>query len=297
MASSVEIDAMRYAIAWSALGLGTTSPNPPVGCVILDADGHVAGTGYHARKGEPHAEPQALAAAGARAHGGTAVVTLEPCNHVGVTPACRQALLDARIARVVIAVLDPTSRGDGGAAVLKSAGVDVEVGVLSHEAHHILGPWLTSTSRRRPFVTWAYVPDGPHTVDVATVHDLRQAADLLLHPDGRFEEGIPGGHGAGMLQIPADLADFGDPPSSLDALYQGGARTLLIAGDTASARRLHEADLVDRTVLCVHRRTGASISSPAPGYQIESVTVMHDTIRITASRAWTPGTAAGDAVE
>src|SRR5882762_9423977 len=128
MANPQEIDAMRLAIALSARGLGTTSPNPPVGCVILDADGEIVGTGYHQRKGEPHAEGYAVMAAGSRAAGGTAVVTLEPCNHVGRTPACRQVLLDAKVARMVIALIDPTSRGDGGAAALRAAGVDVEVG-------------------------------------------------------------------------------------------------------------------------------------------------------------------------
>jgi diaminohydroxyphosphoribosylaminopyrimidine deaminase/5-amino-6-(5-phosphoribosylamino)uracil reductase len=139
MATDREIHAMRLAVALSAHGLGTTSPNPPVGCVILTGDGEIAGTGYHQRKGESHAEVQALTAAGSRAAGGTAVVTLEPCNHVGRTPACRQALIDARVARVVISTLDPTSRGEGGAAMLKAAGVDVEIGVLADETRLVLG--------------------------------------------------------------------------------------------------------------------------------------------------------------
>jgi diaminohydroxyphosphoribosylaminopyrimidine deaminase/5-amino-6-(5-phosphoribosylamino)uracil reductase len=97
---------MRRAIVLSAFGLGTTSPNPPVGCVILDADGRFVGEGYHERKGEPHAETQALTAAGEHARGGTAVVTLEPCNHHGRTPACREALIEAGIARVIISIID-----------------------------------------------------------------------------------------------------------------------------------------------------------------------------------------------
>nr|WP_241995900.1 hypothetical protein [Kribbella sp. VKM Ac-2568] len=76
---------MRRAIALSALGLGSTSPNPPVGCVVLDVEGNVVGEGYHRRTGEAHAEFNALAAAGQRARDGTAVVTLEPCNHQGTT--------------------------------------------------------------------------------------------------------------------------------------------------------------------------------------------------------------------
>src|ERR1041384_6563397 len=124
-----EAAAMRQAIALSTLGIGSTSPNPPVGCVILDATGQLASAGYHQRKGESHAEVHALAAAGERARGGTAVVTLEPCNHHGRTPPCHQALIDAGIARVLIAVMDPTSRGAGGAARLRDAGVHVQTDV------------------------------------------------------------------------------------------------------------------------------------------------------------------------
>ncbi|MFJ4609570.1 hypothetical protein [Streptomyces griseus] len=104
---------MRRAIVNSASGLGATSPNPAVGCVILDSVGRRAGEGFHLRKGDAHAEVNALAAAGSQAAGGTAVVTLEPCNHEGLTPPCHQALLDARFTRVLIAVMDPTSRGEG----------------------------------------------------------------------------------------------------------------------------------------------------------------------------------------
>ena len=110
MANEPEIEAMRLAIALSAHGLGTTSPNPPVGCVILNVRGQIVGTGYHHRKGEPHAEALALAAAGRRAAGGTAVVTLEPCNHVGRTPACRQALLDAGVTAIAYETVE-TSTG------------------------------------------------------------------------------------------------------------------------------------------------------------------------------------------
>jgi diaminohydroxyphosphoribosylaminopyrimidine deaminase/5-amino-6-(5-phosphoribosylamino)uracil reductase len=286
MASRAEIAAMRYAISLSALGLGTTSPNPPVGCVVLDRNDQVAGTGYHVRKGEMHAEPQALAEAGARAHGGTAVVTLEPCNHVGLTPACRQALLDAHVARVVIAVLDPTSRNEGGAAVLKSAGVDVEVGVLDHEAHHVIGPWMTATLRRRPFVTWAYAPHAPETIDPTMMDDLRYEADVVLHHDGRVEEGIAGGHGAGMLQIPTVL-ESGDVADTLDTLYQGGARTVLIAGDTPLSDRLRDANLVDRIVVDMERHTRPARLSPAPGFQIETVVAIRGLVRVISSHTTT----------
>lgn len=157
MATAAEIAAMRRAIGVSAAGIGATSPNPPVGCVVLDRAGRVLGEGYHERKGEAHAETQALAAAGTLAEGATAVVTLEPCNHHGRTPPCRQALIDAKVRRVVIAVIDPTSRGEGGAAALRRAGVDVETGVLADEAHVVLGSWLSSQQIRRPIISWPYL--------------------------------------------------------------------------------------------------------------------------------------------
>src|SRR5580704_5667116 len=150
MATPAEIAAMRLAIAVSAAGLGTTSPNPPVGCVVIGADGQIVGEGFHERKGEPHAEAQALAAAGDLANGATAIVTLEPCNHQGRTPPCRQVLIDAGVRRVVIAIIDPTSRGEGGVVELRRAGVDVETGVLAGEARTVLGDWLAGLQNRRP---------------------------------------------------------------------------------------------------------------------------------------------------
>ena len=106
----VAIDAaMRRAVELAVLALGRTSPNPVVGCVVLDASGRVVGEGHHAYAGGPHAEVVALRDAGDRAAGGTAVVTLEPCRHTGRTGPCTRALLDAGVARVVIAPgFDPT---------------------------------------------------------------------------------------------------------------------------------------------------------------------------------------------
>jgi diaminohydroxyphosphoribosylaminopyrimidine deaminase/5-amino-6-(5-phosphoribosylamino)uracil reductase len=129
-----EDEAMRRAIALAARGLGTTSPNPVVGCILLDPDGEVVGEGFHAYAGGPHAEIVALAQAGERARGGTAVVTLEPCNHTGRTGPCSQALINAGVERVVIAVDDPTPVAAGGAVTMRAAGVQVETGVRRREA-------------------------------------------------------------------------------------------------------------------------------------------------------------------
>ncbi|MFH8491543.1 bifunctional diaminohydroxyphosphoribosylaminopyrimidine deaminase/5-amino-6-(5-phosphoribosylamino)uracil reductase RibD [Streptomyces longisporoflavus] len=147
---------MRRAIALAARGLGSTSPNPVVGCVIVDASGETVGEGYHQRAGGPHAEVHALRAAGEKARGATALVTLEPCNHTGRTGPCAQALIDAGIARVVYAVGDPNPTATGGAQRLRTAGVDVAAGLLEAEAAAGNAAWLTSVRLGRPHVTWKY---------------------------------------------------------------------------------------------------------------------------------------------
>ena len=151
-----ELAAMHRAIELAARGLGTTSPNPPVGCVVLAADGSVAGEGWHEYAGGPHAEVAALTAAGAAAQGGTAVVTLEPCSHTGRTGACTAALLAAGIVRVVYAVPDPNPKAANGAEVLRAAGVDVESGLLAEESARGNEAWLHSVRHGRPFVTWKF---------------------------------------------------------------------------------------------------------------------------------------------
>lgn len=149
-------EAMRRAIALAARGLGTTSPNPVVGCVLLDPHGEIVGEGFHAYAGGPHAEIVALAQAGDRARGGTAVVTLEPCDHTGRTGPCTSALIQAGVARVVIGVPDPNPVAAGGADTLRAAGVEVEIGVRAAEVEAGNLAWLTAVRRGRPYVIWKY---------------------------------------------------------------------------------------------------------------------------------------------
>ncbi|MBO3741018.1 bifunctional diaminohydroxyphosphoribosylaminopyrimidine deaminase/5-amino-6-(5-phosphoribosylamino)uracil reductase RibD [Actinoplanes flavus] len=151
-----EDEAMCRAVALAARGLGTTSPNPVVGCLLLGPDGDVVGEGFHAYAGGPHAEIVALAQAGERARGGTCVVTLEPCNHTGRTGPCSEALISAGVRRVVIAVDDPTPVAAGGAATLRAAGIEVVTGVRRAEAETGNIAWLTAVRRSRPYVTWKY---------------------------------------------------------------------------------------------------------------------------------------------
>ncbi|MEU8324115.1 bifunctional diaminohydroxyphosphoribosylaminopyrimidine deaminase/5-amino-6-(5-phosphoribosylamino)uracil reductase RibD [Nonomuraea sp. NPDC048881] len=251
MASNLELQAMRRAIALSAHGLGSTSPNPPVGCVILDAAGQPVGEGYHARKGEAHAEGNALLAAGPAAKGGTAVVTLEPCNHVGRAPACRQLLIDAGISRVVVAVLDPTSRGDGGVHDLRQAGVDVETDVLADEALLVLGQWRAAFTLSRPVLTWTYTETSTGLAGaldrIPASRRLLLAADAVLHADGRLEEAIPNSHGSGMIRLPSDTSRL-PPVELLEALHAGGVRRLLLNGGEDLAAGFLSNDLVDHIV-------------------------------------------------
>src|SRR3984957_5204887 len=114
--------AMHLAVEQADLVKGKTYPNPPVGAVILDRDGRVVGVGGPQRTGSAHAGVGALRRAGQLAAGGTAVVTLEPCNHHGKTPPCVDALLEAGIATVIYAVSDPNPKAAGGAARLAAAG-------------------------------------------------------------------------------------------------------------------------------------------------------------------------------
>jgi diaminohydroxyphosphoribosylaminopyrimidine deaminase/5-amino-6-(5-phosphoribosylamino)uracil reductase len=149
--------AMRLAIELSDQVKGTTYPNPPVGAVILDRDGEVAGVGATKPPGGPHAEVLALRRAGERASGGTAVVTLEPCNHHGRTPPCVDALLAAGVSAVVYAVADPNPVASGGSARLTRSGVDTTSGVLADEVTG--GPlreWLHKQRTGRPHLTWKY---------------------------------------------------------------------------------------------------------------------------------------------
>jgi diaminohydroxyphosphoribosylaminopyrimidine deaminase/5-amino-6-(5-phosphoribosylamino)uracil reductase len=144
---------MARAVVLAARGLGRTFPNPVVGCVVLDAAGDIVGEGWHAAAGGDHAEVHALAEAGPRAAGGTAVVTLEPCAHQGRTGPCTRALVDAGIARVVFAVADPTSDAGGGARTLQDSGIEVEGGVEAEAAERVNRAWLASVRQGRPFVT------------------------------------------------------------------------------------------------------------------------------------------------
>lgn len=143
---------MRRALRLAEDGWGRTAPNPMVGAVVVH-DGAIVGEGYHARFGEAHAEPAALAMAGERARGATLYVTLEPCAHHGKTPPCVDAIIGAGIARVVIAASDPNPLAAGGAKVLRAAGIDVVVGVEEPAARELNAPFFFAQQADRPWIT------------------------------------------------------------------------------------------------------------------------------------------------
>jgi diaminohydroxyphosphoribosylaminopyrimidine deaminase/5-amino-6-(5-phosphoribosylamino)uracil reductase len=290
MVSAAEAAAMRRAIALSAAGLGTTSPNPPVGCILLDPQNRIVGEGYHERKGEAHAEAQALAAAGPLAADATAVVTLEPCNHQGRTPPCRQALIDAGVRRVVIAILDPTSRGEGGVVELRRAGVDVETGVLATEARVVLGDWLAGLRDRRPVITWPYLITGHGTealpADTSEARLLRLNADAVLEADGTAREAIPDSHGKGILAL-KDQAPGSGAAVTAAALYDSGVRRLLLDGGYDTAKPFLDSGLVDRVVAYLPHgqaswRPRGELPWPLlpPGFVITSATRTETFVRI-----------------
>jgi diaminohydroxyphosphoribosylaminopyrimidine deaminase/5-amino-6-(5-phosphoribosylamino)uracil reductase len=143
---------MRRALTLAKKGWGQTAPNPMVGAVIVK-DGTVVGEGFHSRYGEAHAEIEALRAAGARARGATVYVSLEPCNHVGKTPPCVDALIAAGVSRVVAATRDPSTVAAGGAERLRAAGIDVTFDVEALAARELNAPFFHAIVSDRPWVT------------------------------------------------------------------------------------------------------------------------------------------------
>ncbi len=150
--SAVDHGMMARALQLAERGLWTTSPNPRVGCVVV-RDGEIVGEGWHEKAGEPHAEVHALRAAGEKAKGATAYVTLEPCSHHGRTPPCAEALIAAGVLRVVAAMTDPNPLVAGkGLALLQAAGIETASGLLENEARELNIGFVSRMTRGRPWL-------------------------------------------------------------------------------------------------------------------------------------------------
>jgi diaminohydroxyphosphoribosylaminopyrimidine deaminase / 5-amino-6-(5-phosphoribosylamino)uracil reductase len=186
---------MRRALALAARADHQTSPNPMVGAIVVDRWGEFAGEGYHARAGEPHAERLALERAGERAGAGTLYVTLEPCSHQGRTPPCADAVVDAGVSRVVVAMEDPDHRVAGnGLEKMRRAGIEVEVGIEEEAARQLNRFYIKHRTTGLPWVTVRFAASLDGKIATATgesrwitseasrveSHRLRQRHDVIL---------------------------------------------------------------------------------------------------------------------
>ena len=283
--------AMRHAIGQAQSVKGTTYPNPPVGAVILDAGGEIAGLGATQPVGGPHAEVLALRAAGERARGGTAVLTLEPCNHHGRTPPCVDALLAAGVASIFYAAADPNPVASGGAERLRQAGVAVTAGVCADEvAAGTLREWLHKQHTGRPHVTWKFATsvDGRSAAADgssqwitseearADLHRRRAAADAIVIgtgtvladnpsltarlPDGRCAAHQPLRVVVGEREIPSEAAVLSDEAPTMTLQTRDLAEVMaalsdrtdvMLEGGPTLAGAFLRAGLVDRILAYV----------------------------------------------
>jgi diaminohydroxyphosphoribosylaminopyrimidine deaminase/5-amino-6-(5-phosphoribosylamino)uracil reductase len=196
---------MGRALELARRGEGHVEPNPMVGCVLV-RDGQVVGEGWHQRFGGPHAEIEALTAAGPAARGSTVYVTLEPCSHTGKTPPCTQALIKASVERVVAACRDPNSQVSGcGMTELEAAGVKCHPSVLADDAADLIAPFAKLITTGRPWVIakWAMTLDGKiatrtgdsrwisSELSRCRVHELRGRVDAIIVGRGTAEQDDP----------------------------------------------------------------------------------------------------------
>ena len=239
---------MRAALALARRGLGNAWPNPAVGCVLVK-EGRVIGRGWTQPGGRPHAETEALRRAGAAARGATAYVTLEPCSHHGRTPPCCEALAEAGIARVVMAMRDPDPRVNGrGLAMLRGAGIAVEEGLLEAEARALNAGFFRRIQAGMPVVTLKLASTLDGRIATATgesrwitgeaarreVHALRARHDAILVGSGTVLADdpdltcqIPGMERVPMLRVVAD-ARLRTPPSARLVQSAGVAPVLIM---------------------------------------------------------------------
>lgn len=303
---------MRRAVELSRAVLGTTSPNPPVGAVVLDESGAVVGEGATRPPGGAHAEIVALQHAAGRGH--TIVVTLEPCNHTGRTGPCSQALVAAGIAKVVVGCAEPTA-ASGGVAALRAAGIEVQTGWLEDEvAAGPLVAWLHAQRTGRPFVTWKYAAtlDGRSAAADGTsrwitgpaaradVHVLRSQVDAVLVGVGTVLMDDPAlttrpdpGHQPlrvvldrhGRTPLAAQVRDDAaetlitdlDPIDVLKHLTDRGVMSVLLEGGPTLAGAFLEAGLVDRVVAYL---APALLGSGAPALHHAGIGTIDDAIRL-----------------
>lgn len=319
--AETERDLVLRCVALAEKGRLTAHPNPPVGAVVLDAQGTPVGEGFHRRPGTPHAEALALSEAGSRARGGTLYCTLEPCSHTNLTPPCADAILEAGIARVVFAVYDPDPRVRGsGAERLLAGGVDVEAGVAEAEATEQIRDYL---HHRRTGLPWVVLKAARSIEGLQAAADgsskwitgeesradaqrLRAAADAVMVGSGTVLADEPlltcrmaGYDGAQPLRVVMDRR--GRVPSNARCLGKGsvvyraalkdalvdlgerGVVRLLVEGGPTLAAAFTSEGLVDEYVSYIGPLALAGAATLADGHRLRvcDVEAMGDDVRIT----------------
>jgi len=302
---------LERALELAERGRGTTHPNPVVGAVLV-RDGEVVGEGWHERRGGPHAEVNAIAAAGERAQGATMYVTMEPCSHHGSTPPCVDAVLEAGIVGVVAGSLDPVPEHGGGLERLRAGGVETEL-VDSFEARQLNEGWRTWATERRPFVTYkvAVTLDGRATVPGSrwisseesrrVVHELRAASDAVAVGMGTVRADNPRldarevdaprqprrlAFGRGPLPDGSELELLsGSLEDELARLAEEGVQSLLLEGGPTLATAFLEAGVVDKLLVFVAPIIGGAgprflddLSAPVPLFRLNARPVGEDVL-------------------
>jgi diaminohydroxyphosphoribosylaminopyrimidine deaminase/5-amino-6-(5-phosphoribosylamino)uracil reductase len=265
---------MRLALRLGRRGLGRTSPNPPVGAVVV-AHGTVVGRGYHRKAGLPHAEADALRAAGGRARGATLYVTLEPCAHYGRTPPCTDAIAAAGVRRVVIGARDPNPAVPGnGMARLRAAGIDVSSGVLQPASEQLIAAFRKHVTTGLPLVTLKLAASLDGRIATVTgesrwitseasrrfVHRLRSEHDAILvgaetviQDDPELTCRLRGGHNPlrvildGRLRVPLRARVLTNT---------GSAATLVVTGRGAAGARIRQIEAMGAGVLSLPANAG-----------------------------------------
>lgn len=281
---------LRRALELAGLG-PSVDPNPRVGAVVTDPTGVVVGEGYHRGAGSPHAEVEALRAAGDRARSGTVYVSLEPCGHQGRTGPCTEAIIRAGISRVVFGQVEPSPVAAGGAGQLATAGIEVLGGVLALDAEALNRTWTHLACTGRPFVTWKFAAtlDGRSAASDgssrwitgpearADAHALRARCGAVivgtgtaLADDPRLTVRLPGGDPdaqplrvvVGRRPLPADahlrddeaptlVVTSHEPADALAELSRRGIHHALLEGGPTLAAAFVRAGLVDEVVAYV----------------------------------------------
>lgn len=253
---------MKRAIALARRGVGRTAPNPAVGCVIV-RDGAIIGEGWHKKAGTPHAEVHALRRAGGAARGADVYVTLEPCAHFGKTPPCAEALIAAGVKRVFAAMVDPNPKVSAkGIEMLRTAGIEVNLGLLEGESRLLNGPFIKHVTTGLPFV----ILKSALTLDGKTATASGDSKWITNDKSRRYVHKLRAMVDAVMVGVGTVAAD--DP--QLTSRIAGGKDPIRVIVDSALNIPLHcralHLDSPSRTVIATLEGAAPETAEKIRGY-------------------------------